>query len=446
MYIWILLATIMVTFAFYNVAPRADKEHALNEIKAATIVNRFKAEHSARLHTMECEILYNQNSKDKNSVKQWNGTTSFEDGSGLVSTSLSSQGPVDVTGYEPDYGEGSSLYKSNLPVGYLNGDSSRSNATHSYIYCLRYYIYQDSETEAQKEKEKDPNINLDEYKKGFVDCNAEGIEEIGKKRYFVSFAKIPDRWVSKDGSFTPLPTFVNLLAKASDKTLSFGWTEWVCSKSGSSDCGFVLHGLGNSSAVTMKYDEVSSEAKKFEIKETYEDAEGNVQQRTKDSTVAKMRQEIEDQASQGENGTKNYNYVRYVSRDVALPSTSPLWKNPYILEDNPKEGKINCKTWPCMVAYEVMPIVDEACHCYKIINKENSMTVAKCLNDAYNASKMKETGKKAYTHSSESATNKAIREHKKNVFDDKSYKGDAENWSDHLYNNLITKNPVINDN
>ena len=46
MYIWILLATIMVAFSFYNISPRADKENYINEAKTSIIVNRFKMAHA----------------------------------------------------------------------------------------------------------------------------------------------------------------------------------------------------------------------------------------------------------------------------------------------------------------------------------------------------------------------------------------------------------------
>ena len=57
MYIWILLATIMIGLSFFNLSPRPDKENAYTEVKASTAVTRFKLENMAMTRFMQCEVL-----------------------------------------------------------------------------------------------------------------------------------------------------------------------------------------------------------------------------------------------------------------------------------------------------------------------------------------------------------------------------------------------------
>lgn len=181
MYIWILLATIMVALSFLNTSPREDKAGVFTEIKAATVVNRFRAEHLAFYRGTECEMIYNWNSGNYDipyeCTKNNNCLSKMED---------------------------------NLPLGY---DITSIQSTHA-IYCF------------------DDNIqNGANLKK----CSS---DEGSKNKYAISFAKIPERWYSKteteitipegESSRTvkmvaPTPNFTNYLAKELSGVKNMGW-------------------------------------------------------------------------------------------------------------------------------------------------------------------------------------------------------------------------------
>ena len=177
MYIWILLATIMIALSFFNLSPRADKDHALNEIKAATVVNRFQAEHRAMLESMKCEIVLKQN------TNSWDTASS---GSSVDITKDKVNG-FDYVKYE-DY----------LPVGYK--DSSDLKVKHA-VFCL---------SEAANKTDTT-------YKK----CNNSNYV------YIVSYAKVPEKWLTQnyDEGVFPLPVLASYLGKANKVGAVYGWTD-----------------------------------------------------------------------------------------------------------------------------------------------------------------------------------------------------------------------------
>jgi len=192
MYIWILLATLMVALSFFNLSPRQDKDHAINEIKAATVVNRFKAEHMAILKYMECEI-----------VKQTNNQ--YWDDSGGVRTSASL--PVEIKyGGKDDTAEPYLSYTKvscYLPKGY---DYSSSLKVKHFIYCL------DGRPEESGERH-------------FVACDET------RDRYLVSYVQIPDKWLSHEDiaqeKHIPTPLFMGFVSKYTSSGSTYGWTDCV---------------------------------------------------------------------------------------------------------------------------------------------------------------------------------------------------------------------------
>ncbi len=232
MYIWILLATIMVALSFFNVAPRADKEHALNEIKAATVVNRFKAEHVAMLRNIECEIILRRNDQ------YWDGADD--------TNPTSASGPVRVTNSTSFIAEGLKAYtkfEDHLPVGYMQGNNRKDGTGQNYsISQKEHYVYcLDKPAESTIS-----DASAGQYSGNFISCRTTATgSNIGYNRYLVSVMPIKDRWVTKDGSKKPLPILTNILAKNPSRTAKLGWSE--CDES-----GCVLHGMG-AHAVRLEY-------------------------------------------------------------------------------------------------------------------------------------------------------------------------------------------------
>jgi hypothetical protein len=88
-----------------------------------------------------------------------------------------------------------------LPIGYKANDTALS-AKH-YVYCM------DRQLEAAGAQ------ILDKCRFGSVQYPT----------YIISFAQIPDRWLSKDGSNTPLPAFVQFLSDKAHFGGIAGYTE-----------------------------------------------------------------------------------------------------------------------------------------------------------------------------------------------------------------------------
>lgn len=187
MYIWILLATIMVALSFFNTSPREDKASVFTEIKASTFINRFRAEHTGYFRTLECDIIYNSNRYENSIIP-----VQKSDVENLGYTSLAS----------------------NLPIGYNEEDSGQ--VIYHGIYCF----------------DKD----LREEGAALTNCNT------AAQRYLFSFSGISERWTSKTKySVTlpdtvtknyrgevveisaPVPAFSNYLAKELHGIKNTGW-------------------------------------------------------------------------------------------------------------------------------------------------------------------------------------------------------------------------------
>ena len=182
----------MVALSFFNLSPRQDKDHAVNEVKAATVVNRFKAEHMAISKYMECEI-----------VKQTNN--SGWDGSEGVRVSTNSPVEIKYSGNDNTTLPILSYTKVScyLPKGY---DYSSSLQVKHFIYCL------DGRPEEPGERH-------------FVACDKT------RDRYLVSYVQIPDKWLSNEEiagkSRTPTPLFMGFVSKYTSSGSTYGWTDCV---------------------------------------------------------------------------------------------------------------------------------------------------------------------------------------------------------------------------
>ena len=187
MYIWILLATIMVALSFFNTSPREDKASVFTEIKASTFINRFRAEHTGYFRTLECDIIYNSNRYENSIIP-----IQESDVENLGYTSLAS----------------------NLPIGYNKEDSGQ--VIYHGIYCF----------------DKD----LREEGAALTNCST------AAQRYLFSFSGISERWTSKTkysvtlpdtvtknyrgevvDIFAPVPAFSNYLAKELHGIKNTGW-------------------------------------------------------------------------------------------------------------------------------------------------------------------------------------------------------------------------------
>lgn len=201
MYIWILLATIMVALSFLNTSPREDKADVFREVRAASFVNRFRVEHIAFMQTIECPFIYN--------IHDYTNGQVF--------------GETDKT-------NGYTSYDENLPVGYNEGDSDIS--IHHYVYCFKK-----DETMAKSTEKDRPTVGEG------ARCTTSS-----EYRYAISFAQIPEKWLNKakekftgapaDGAITPQASFINYLAGETSGMKNIGWV-WCADGPEGRECHLV---------------------------------------------------------------------------------------------------------------------------------------------------------------------------------------------------------------
>ncbi len=199
MYIWILLATIMVALSFYNLSPRSDKENVFSEIKTATIINRFRIENNAVTRLLQCETMMNMHS----------GTPQWDAGSAPYKIELTTGGSGGTADFNEALDFGYTSPAENLPVGY---QPDQNFQIFHYVYCLDYT----AET---------PGAAV------MTPCQYGSVVH---PTYVVSFALIPMRYLVKnaapDGTIDPLPMFGKYLA---DETKGQGRAGWVtCNAAG----------------------------------------------------------------------------------------------------------------------------------------------------------------------------------------------------------------------
>lgn len=307
MYIWILLATIMVALAFFNVSPRADKENAVNEVKASLIINRFRAEHLAMARTMDCEIIRRLNN------------TGWRD--------VETENPYDMVSVIPkNIALPYTRYKCNLPMGYVE-DSAILNV-HHMIICLKKRI-----------EDPDQEGNLP------VNCSS------ARFRYMVSYAAIPDRWLSKDpkdleryGVARPLPILVSLMAKASSYGCIYGWAD--CAEGSGSKIECDLRGYN---ARVIGFKDIVSSASESSSESSLELTEPSLEP-------------LEPSESAETVGKSNP--IQKMITYTAINRSAALW--------NATDFKTLCNSAkPCLVAYERFPTSDKAHHCQNLIKLEN---------------------------------------------------------------------------
>lgn len=196
MYIWILLATIMIGLSFFNLSPRPDKEDAYTEIKASTIVTRFKLENAALVRFLQCDTLL------------YLHTNNWDAGSPPYRVSVDSSDASYFTFAYSVKGKTVTLRpEDSLPIGYDAGAAvlDAGQTMHHYLYCM------DRPLEQSGAHIMSP-------------CQYGSVEH---PVYMVSFARIPSRWLSKaeNDNNAPLPVFLRYLADETKFNGVAGYTE-----------------------------------------------------------------------------------------------------------------------------------------------------------------------------------------------------------------------------
>lgn len=270
MYIWILLATIMIGLSFFNLSPRPDKENAYTEVKASTAVTRFKLENMAMTRFMQCEVLLGLHTND------------WDSGSSPFQVTMDSRFQYSVNGENITVAP-----QDSLPIGY-NASAADVSAQH-YLYCMDSPLEQSGSAIAEE-----CHFGSDIF-----------------PTYMISFAPIPNRWLSKDGNNTPLPVFLKYL---SDETKFSGVAGYT--KCNGTTCELI--GVASHRAVVYL-------------------------ENPEDQTVP----------TKVETGQ--------------IAKNSPIWANPQF---NSMCGAVNK---PCMFMYRKMPTTDEKAYCRNLLMPETTI-------------------------------------------------------------------------
>lgn len=374
MYIWILLAAIMVAMSFFNVSPRADKDHVINEIRAAKISNSFKVEHVAVLKTMECEIMKHMNSPTNVRLNGWD----YSDASTPTDVvRASANGPVDVSCFDPfgadcnsvekfKKGDNERVKKDNynffeihVPMGYqsaLNGvyhyvvclDNIAEKSEANFVACSNKGSADDGEnstsgsgTSGDTGTPGGTGTTGDEDETGGAATSSPTNATKSYKRYLVSFAPIPEKWLAKPDKTTPLPMIANLLARDEGAGTTYGWTE--C-ESGS-NC--ILRGRNARHGYVKKKGTETHQA----------DDDGTHTGYVRDITVTTQ--------PGGTEGDKQQNVFQVFEYEL-LDKDSKLFENAKFQEV--------CGSQPCMFAYELFPVTDTAYHCHNLMDPDHKKT------------------------------------------------------------------------
>ncbi len=277
MYIWILLATIMVAFSFYNLSPRQDKDNAFSEIKASSLVSRFKIENAAIVRLFQCDTILRLH------TGSWDTNLKYAPNQAFYKIDLNNFHYFDVYNLKPE---------NVMPTGYKPNVVTLD--VKNYLYCMDRRL-ENSEAKIMEE------------------CS---FGSVVHPTYAISFARIPERWLTKDGTNTPLPAFVKFLA---DETQFAG-------VAGYTDCDMTGCDL---KGVNARKSELWTHESHY-----YVDENGNVI----------------------ESPTVVYEATDYVSID----HNSVIWNNP--------DFRTECgQNKPCMFMYKIMPTTDERSYCRKLL-------------------------------------------------------------------------------
>ena len=206
MYIWVLLATLMVALNFYNLSPRRDLENVYNETRVVTLANRFRHEHLAFKNATECEMI-NSNRSETEFLRLYQNLENPKDVGGGLTINYTSK-------------------KQNLPIGYDEEHGQFEQISHN-IVCV-------------DEDDKTPK-----------ECKS------AKRKYAISVVRLDGRWINKNSVsktiegasgeenievIAPVSILTNYLAKAAARTKFTGWV-WF------DGANYHLEGFANSYSV-----------------------------------------------------------------------------------------------------------------------------------------------------------------------------------------------------
>lgn len=379
------MAAIMVAMSFFNVSPRPDKDHVLNEIRAATISNSFKVEHVAVLKTMECEIMKHMNSSTNLRLNGWDYSN---ESTPTDVVRASADGPVDVSCFDPFGADCDSVeqfkkegnervkkdnynfFELHVPMGY----QSALNGVYHYVVCLDNIAEKseanfvacsnkgnaggggnstsDSGTQGDSGTPVGADTTGDEDETGEPDTSGNSSATSSTKsykRYLVSFAPIPEKWLAKPDKTTPLPIMANLLARDEAVGTTYGWTE--CENG--SNC--ILRGRNARHGYVKKKGTETHQADENGVRTGY----------VRDITVTTNQTETTTNAEGNEVETPKKQVMQVFEYEL-LDKDSKLF-------DNTKFQEI-CGSQPCMFAYELFPVTDTAYHCHNLMDPDHKKT------------------------------------------------------------------------
>lgn len=225
MYLWIVLGTFMVALLSYTLPIRQDVDRQNNEMKAQTVVTKFRAQHNAFKQYIESRKL----KKDGEGGYEYPGTVVYYSGIGyknghmlpsrFVHNNISESGYRSGPTVAKPFDEAVELeaMKSYLPFGFKEDSNIFSK-----VYCFA------NATEA-KFNYSEICENYDEFifsdpKKDYC-CSRTDVDV-----YVISWQEMPARWKQMDPMFKiwqPVSDMMAVIAKSDGYGFSFGYVTYV---------------------------------------------------------------------------------------------------------------------------------------------------------------------------------------------------------------------------
>ncbi|HCU58830.1 MAG TPA: hypothetical protein DIC64_02490 [Alphaproteobacteria bacterium] len=217
MYLWVVLATFMVALLSFNLSIRPDADRAFMEVKAQTVLTKFRAQHYAFVHFIASKrlTLTQQHSDNPKNTVDYVSGVGYHDGKivGTLNDAIQAQ---DVEKY--------------LPYGFQTDPN-----VFSKVYCFRPTSF-DADANYSIVCENDTNIPTQDLRN--TCCGAPGILV-----FVISWQEMPSRWINRNSNI-PMSDMMSVITKADGYGSNIGYITNVDTVKGAVISGGMYRTLG----------------------------------------------------------------------------------------------------------------------------------------------------------------------------------------------------------
>lgn len=203
MYLWVVIATFMVALLSFNLSIRPDADRAYMEIKAQTVVTKFRAQHNAFKRYIESKRL-SKTQVAYNANHNLTDTIAYHSGVGYNDNAFTGTNRSDILN---DLAE----FKKFLPYGF-----ERDASIYSEVFCFKPHFEADYNYTTVCEEDDIPDaaqrLNC---------CAAPGVEV-----FVVSWQQMPGRWINRSTGI-PISDMLAVITKSDGFGYAFGYVTKV---------------------------------------------------------------------------------------------------------------------------------------------------------------------------------------------------------------------------